>query len=1310
MKRLILLAAILVLIIGFTSWGIYRLLWTPDGVRWLFKGVTQYSPLNLSAERISGGLGRQLDLENIRLQWPEGQIRIEKMQTRLDPFSLLRGKIAFKKITLRRLDWMDQKIKTTPLELSLPKISGLLARVNLEIRSFHLDEINFSHLNEPALKIKRASGRLLWKHGYLAIDPLFLEGDAGRLEGSLGVGFSFPALQLNIRVSPSKPRQELDLIVVQSRLKSAWVPEQLAGWISIKGLSGNRELFSSRAELVIAPKWVQFTKGEFKPLALKGALHGQGRITLDPTGPFFETLFNFEGLDFSKEIGPTTSLSGLIHLTGRLNNYQGTFKIENRVRSWQVFRLAGRLSGNRSGLNVVLNQGDWLNGLLEGRLGIHWDQEFSLSASLQARQLRPEIIQSKWQGLVNLMLEGQYTRPISGRPHGRFQLDLLESRFIGKKLQGSIKALWGNSNLTIERAALEGRGFYLSGSGELSRRLNFKARVEDLSTMIPDSQGAFSTQGWVRWRNQRLAGDLFLEGKNLAWKESRIKGVRMDAALDQEKKNTAVEVTIRGRQLGFRNFSLDDLTGKAEGTLDHLNINLSAQGPQGKIQARINGALENKCWQGILQAFSFDPPDGSPLFLQSPAAIRIGFDRLHFSPILLGSKKGGKFFLEAELTPDPLFGFFRTEWEQIDLGRGLNAWEGMKLSGKTSGQLNAQFLEKGRMDLKAQASLTGIFQYGESRVDLKKGELHLSWDNLGLLASWALETKEGAKAWGEAVSQEKGRLGAPEKGTLQMGLEGVSMDLLKLKTLSGLRTQGKIRGRLQGNWYPGFRFSLNSHLEIDNGSLTWQEKDATITSQIKKAGLEASWAEDRLKGNLALELEGYGKVSGEFALPLPARIPLEMQSAGLVEIGVQGQVRENGLLTTLFPEALQTSQGKIKWDLAAKGTWEKPILDGRIELTEVGATLLPLGIDIKNVTAKGTFNQNRIEFQSLEMTSGPGVLKGQMTFWLQDWKIIRLKGKLAGNRFQGLHRPGVEVLISPDLDISGSPDHLMLHGVLEIPEALFSGGQPKGFKPASPDVVFIDRPASSEKEKAWPIYGEVRLRLGPQVRVKAEGLDALVSGGLNITLQTTKEIKAQGEVDVVKGHYLLQGQRLDITRGRFSFKNSPSNPFLDLQAIRTIRQGQELARWEKEIRVGITVTGPLKSPLVKLYSQPPLSETDTFSYLLFGEPLKPGTDKQNLILLSKAAGTLLGGNVQGGLARRFNLDTLEIQTGGGDFSRSVITVGKYLDPRLFFGLGGSLFGNSYHLILRYALTPNIEIETRGGSSSGGTIFYKIEFE
>ena len=483
-----------------------------------------------------------------------------------------------------------------------------------------------------------------------------------------------------------------------------------------------------------------------------------------------------------------------------------------------------------------------------------------------------------------------------------------------------------------------------------------------------------------------------------------------------------------------------------------------------------------------------------------------------------------------------------------------------------------------------------------------------------------------------------------------------------------------------------------------------------MQARLSRADLGINWQDDSLRGNLTLELDHYGKASGDFSLPLPPRFPLKMRPSGAVQARLSGKFQESGLVTALFPQAVRSSRGKLEWDLTARGTWEKPIPGGTFEFSEAGADLPALGIRLQDLSLRGAVSENLLRIDSLVLRSGPGTLNGKATFRLKDRKIAGIKGQLTGKNFQFVNRPDIQALGSPDLHFSGAPDQIRVKGKVEIPEGLITGGSIQGIRKTSPDVVIVDAPPTYPSDKAFPIQGEISLGFGEKVRVKVEGLNTLLKGTVQVALKNSKEINAEGEIRADQGVYLVQGSRLEITRGRLIFKGPPDNPGLDILALRTIRGRQRVEDWVDEVQAGVVVTGTVRAPLVRLYSRPAMTESDILSYILFGQPLGRGTDRTDLAILGKAARALLGEKTENSLISKLDLDTLDIQSSGGDVSRSIVTVGKYLDPRLYLGLGGSLFSNTYQVILRYALTPRLELETKGGTQSGGGIFFKADFE
>lgn len=594
------------------------------------------------------------------------------------------------------------------------------------------------------------------------------------------------------------------------------------------------------------------------------------------------------------------------------------------------------------------------------------------------------------------------------------------------------------------------------------------------------------------------------------------------------------------------------------------------------------------------------------------------------------------------------------------------------------------------------------------KLERLQGVTKLNWDEKGLFASWEVELAEGGKAHGQLSSPHPARFALPPQGNLDATWEGIDLGLLRPWLPSTLAIDGHLAGQLNGQWMTGLRLNVKGGVKISQGSLSWKGKNGVISARLKTADLNLSWLEEQLAGEISLVLEKYGHAKGTFKIPLPARFPTTFQAKGPVLLSLEAQVQEKGLVQTILPDWIQESQGTLGLNLTASGTWKEPRMEGHLKLTGAGAYLPTVGVHLKELGAEVLFTGDQIRITSFRMQSGSGQIEGTVFLRLRDWKISHFEGHLKGDRFQTVYLPELQVLTSPHLDFEGAVGKLAVRGEILIPELLLLDRQTKGVIRLSPDVVIVDEKETFSPSPAFPLDIQVRVILGDKVLVKAEGIDARLTGNLSLRGENSKEMAARGEIQVAQGHYNAYGQKLEITRGRLLFSGPVDRPTLDVLALRKIRRGFE------EVQAGVTVTGPIQSPLIRLYSKPAMPETDILSYIVLGHPLSKGGDKEQTTLLMEAAGAFLSAGesvlLKNQLSSQLGIDTLDIQTGGRDISRSLVTVGKYLEPRLYVGLGGSLFTNTYQIILRYSLTKNIEIETKTGAQSGANVYFKIEFE
>jgi translocation and assembly module TamB len=559
-------------------------------------------------------------------------------------------------------------------------------------------------------------------------------------------------------------------------------------------------------------------------------------------------------------------------------------------------------------------------------------------------------------------------------------------------------------------------------------------------------------------------------------------------------------------------------------------------------------------------------------------------------------------------------------------------------------------------------------------------------------------------------------------------LSGIDLALLKPWLPRDTRLEGRISGSAKGRMLPGQRFELDGKAVLSEGKLHQARPDGELKLTFTSASATWGWRGETLAGTLALSLAEHGQARANFQLPLPARFPVAVIHTGPLRASLTGLVQEKGIITALFPGLVQESSGELDFDLGISGTWDVPLIGGKLRLAKAGAYLPTAGIHLKDVQVAARLEKNLIRIDSFRAVSGPGHIEGTALLNLAGWRVIGYQGTIRGENFQTVYFPELQILSSPTLSFGGTPQKLTLRGDLRLPELRIVGAQSRAAIAPSSDVIVEGRVEPAAKGSPLVMDAQVRVLLGDKVFVKVAGIDAQLGGAIDLSLSSLDRITSKGEIKVVKGRYRTYGVNLEIVRGRLYFAGGPFNrPSLDFLALRTIG----------DVRAGVTVAGTLQKPVTKLYSEPAMPDVDVLAYIVLGHPL--GSSGQQAGLVSQAAGALLtssqAGALQDQIKNKLGLSTLEIQGGVGGtptpmgykplqvtppgaipaaqqsgITETMLIVGKYLTPQLYISYGKSLFTGSNLFRLRYDIFKHWQIETQTGSESGADLFYKLEFK
>ena len=331
------------------------------------------------------------------------------------------------------------------------------------------------------------------------------------------------------------------------------------------------------------------------------------------------------------------------------------------------------------------------------------------------------------------------------------------------------------------------------------------------------------------------------------------------------------------------------------------------------------------------------------------------------------------------------------------------------------------------------------------------------------------------------------------------------------------------------------------------------------------------------------------------------------------------------------------------------------------------------------------------------MRSGEGVLNVDGNL---DWRggDAPLVLNLRGQNVLASDTRDVRAVIDPDVAVryqAGQP--LSVSGTVGVREALLELERLDDGVSASSDVVVLD-PANPQATAATPLALDLTLAMGDDVRLKGFGLHGQLGGNLRVRAVPGREMTGSGALEI-EGRYTAYGQKLEITRGRLLWSNSPiADPVLDVRAEREIG----------DVVAGIAVTGRASAPEANVYSNQAGSQSDALAYLTMGRPLSGLSGAESRDVSAASAALTAGGSVLASqLGARIGLDdagVLQSRTAG-----SVVGVGKYLSPRVYVGYGVSLLGTGQVVWLKYLLRKGFDIQIESSSiENRGSVNWRRE--
>ena len=884
-------------------------------------------------------------------------------------------------------------------------------------------------------------------------------------------------------------------------------------------------------------------------------------------------------------------------------------------------------------------------------------------------------------------------------------------------------------------------------------RLQAKGKARIVSPIDIDLQGELARFDLNQWIPRSVA----LEPR---WRQGIINGNWAVSGAIEPAPDLQMNLTLRDSQLAGQALSANVKAGlvmRAAGGLQQLR-GIDARLDFGRNQISANGTLRAhaapdtaKAGKSTASALNFN------VLAADPAAIDA---RLDGSAELKGQLRGAldALHLSAELNGRRLR-FAPTDGEPITL-RSLDLSAQLPLAQPLPADAALDLsVRLGRLQVAGQRiDKTTLTLKGSPDKHQLRFDTLLSGQSLALIADGRAELAD-APAWQGAItslrSDGKMSIRSRAPAPLSASAERIELDDLKL-AVSGGGARGALaieRLFLALGEQPSFaaRGKIDA-LPVAQLASAFQTK--ALPEELNGLRLDGSFD---LSGTSAEDLSG--RVLAGITEIANAKKPIGLASNGSAN---QADIRfDNGQLdgnfelslpslafTRRFTEPDWVVNGKVGVAGSVGGRLSEPSYNARINGTELALVQPALGWRLDRGSLDATVSDQRIELRELLLRTGEGrvELNGQariLTPSAGAESSVPLDGSFNLNTsgFIVPIGPGQSIILSGKTKLVANRDGMTWRGDMKVDEGLVEvAGSGAPSLPDDVQIVEVDKQGkvivapkadptkTAENDAGIKVDTLLKLDLGEKLRVMGSGINARLTGNLELKGTLPADPRGEGLVKIVDGSYKAYSQDLQISDGEVRFNGPLDNPSLNIDAVRP----------NLPVTVGVGIRGTALSPRIELFSDPSsMSDAEKLSWLVLGVPIDNAQAGAQSLALKEAAARLLGsGDGSGGsfsdkigldsLGFGYASDTSQTQgvrdsgapTGlpgaGGQTAdttyQEVVTLGKKLSDKLSVSYEQGVRGLWNLLRIQYELSSRLSLRAQTGSENAVDLLYFWSFD
>jgi len=384
------------------------------------------------------------------------------------------------------------------------------------------------------------------------------------------------------------------------------------------------------------------------------------------------------------------------------------------------------------------------------------------------------------------------------------------------------------------------------------------------------------------------------------------------------------------------------------------------------------------------------------------------------------------------------------------------------------------------------------------------------------------------------------------------------------------------------------------------------------------------------------------------------------------------------------------SSGNIVLASTVRGTLQKPLVNGQLELKNASINHVDFPNGISNANGQVIFNGNTATIKSMTAETGGGKLALSGFISLGD--TLRLGLRATANQVRVRTQQGVSVVANAAINVTGTPQSSLAAGTVVITQLTYAPQSDIGSILTASTPPPAEAPASSN-----PLLQNLRL----DIRVRtSRAATVQASVAQNVQVDADLHVRGtavipgvQGTATVTEGNLVFFGSQYRVSSGIISFYNPVRiEPILNIT----------LETQAKGVDVVLTVTGPIDNMKLSYTSDPPLQFQEIVALLASGktptsDPTllanQPSAPQQTYEQMGESAivGKALADPVASRLQRVFGVSQLKIDpsfTSGSDLPQARVTLQQQIANNLTFTYVTALDDPNTQIIrIEWAFSP-----------------------